>query len=97
MVDMDFSENYEIVHRLEIQSEHWAHEQVTLHICIAHFRADGTWRSEAYVFVSGDRNHDTYFVQGIMDGLADHFAARGIKPSSWYFHRRSAQPLQEQI
>ena len=85
MVDMNFSENYEIVHRVEIQSEHWAHEQVTLHICIAHFRVDGSWRSEAHVFVSGDRSHDTYLVQRIMDGLADHFAARGIKPSSWYF------------
>ncbi len=30
--DMDFSENYDITHKVEIQSEHWAHEQVTLYI-----------------------------------------------------------------
>jgi hypothetical protein len=58
--------------------------------CIAHFRVDGSFRTEAHVFVSADRSHDTYLVQGIMDDLADHFAARGIIPSSWYFHTDGA-------
>ena len=36
VVDMDFSENYDIVHKVEIQSEHWSHQQVTLFIVITH-------------------------------------------------------------
>ena len=70
MCDMDFSENYDITHKVEIQSEHWAHEQVTLYILISHFKnkTSGRWTSEAHVFVSGDRAHDTYFVQHALSG-----------------------------
>ena len=68
-IDMDFAENYEIVHKIEIQSENWAHQQVTLYIVMAHFKNGGSWKSEAHVFVSGDRSHDTYFVQHAMAGV----------------------------
>jgi hypothetical protein len=34
--DMDFSENYTIMHQIEAQHEHWGHEQVTLFIVITH-------------------------------------------------------------
>lgn len=68
-VDMDFAENYEIVHKVEIQSEHWQHQQVTLYIVIAHFKKNGVWTSEAHIFCSADRGHDTYFVQRAMQGL----------------------------
>lgn len=37
-MDMDFAENYEIVHKIEIQSEHWSHQQVTLYVVITHHR-----------------------------------------------------------
>ena len=67
-VDMDFAENYEVLHRVEIQSEHWNHQQVTLYIVISHFRQNGKWTSEAHVFVSADHSHDTYFVQRAMQG-----------------------------
>ena len=67
-VDMDFAENYENVHRVEIQSEHWQHQQVTLYIVITHFRSNGIWTSEAHVFVSADRSLDTFFVQRAMAG-----------------------------
>ena len=68
-VDMDFAENYEIVHKIEIQSEHWKHQQVTLYIVITHFKSNGQWKSEAHIFVSSDGSHDTYFVQRAMAGF----------------------------
>ena len=68
VVDMDFAENYEIVHKVAIQSDHWSHQQVTLYIVIAHFKSGGKWTSEAHVFVSGDPYHDTHFVQHAVDG-----------------------------
>ena len=67
-VDMDFAENYEIVHKVEIQSEHWSHQQVTLYIVITHFKSNGVWKSEAHIFVSADRAHDTYFTQRAIAG-----------------------------
>ena len=66
--DMDFAENYEVVHKVEIQADHWKHQQVTLYIVIAHFKNEGMWTSEAHIFVSGDHSHDTYFVQRAMAG-----------------------------
>ena len=32
-VDMDFAENYEVWHKIELQSEHWVHNQVTVSFC----------------------------------------------------------------
>ena len=61
--DMDFAENYEVLHRVEIQSEHWNHLQITLY-----FRQNDKWTSEAHVFVSADHSHDTYVVQRAMQG-----------------------------
>jgi hypothetical protein len=89
-VDMDFAENYEIVHKIEIQSEHWQHQQVTLYIVITHFKTDGVWTSEAHVFVSADRDHDTYFVQRAMAALAQSFKERGREPKTWYFNTDGA-------
>ena len=87
---MDFSENYEIFHKIEIQSDHWNHEQVTLFITISHVRVEGKWRAEAHIFVSADKSHDTYFVQRAMESLAAHFARRNIKPAAWYFNTDGA-------
>ena len=88
-VDMDFAENYEIVHKVEVQSEHWSHQQVTLYIVIVHFRYKLTpeeeddapsyaLRNEAHVFVSSDMKHDTYFVQFALRGLVSDFERRGM-------------------
>ena len=46
----------------------WGHQQVTLYIVITHFKHKGKWTSEAHVFVSGDRDHDTFFAQRAMQG-----------------------------
>ena len=89
-IDMDFAENYEIVHRISLQSEHWTHQQVTLFIVISHFWKDREWTSEAHIFVSADGSHDTYFVQRTMGALKDHFKARGIEPKHWYFNTDGA-------
>jgi hypothetical protein len=95
IVDMDFAENHEIVHKVEVQSEHWGHQQVTLYIVITHHRveqASGTFEavSEAHVFVSSDRTHDTYFVQHALTELKTHFAARGMKFNHWFINTDGA-------
>lgn len=33
MIQIDFAENYEMVHQDEIQSAHWSHKQVTIFTC----------------------------------------------------------------
>ena len=89
-VDMDFAENYEVWHKIELQSEHWVHNQVTLFIVITHFREAGIWKEEAHIFVSADGSHDTYFVQRAMTALGEHFKLRGVAPASWYINTDGA-------
>jgi hypothetical protein len=102
IVDMDFAENYEIVHKIEIQSQHWSHQQVTLFIVIAHYRQPTTPAqqrngaaafevvNEAHVVISSDRAHDTYFVQHFLRGLHLHFKRRNINVSRWFFNTDGA-------
>jgi hypothetical protein len=87
LLEMDFSENYEIIHRVEMQSEHWGHQQVTIFMVISHWLEEGagqesTLRSEAHVFVSSDKNHDTFFVQHVLKHLAESFKDKCFK--RWY-------------
>ena len=96
-VDMDFAENYEIVHRIEIQSEHWSHSQVTLFIVITHHlekdNPEGSSKvvSEAQIFVSEDGSHDTFFVQHAMDKLQHYFKTeRNMTFSRWYINTDGA-------
>ena len=103
IVDMDFAENYEIAHKVEIQSEHWSHQQVTLYIVITHRRerledsdegAEGAEEykivSEAHVYASSDKHHDTYFVQHVMQDLQRHYRERGLTFSHWYINTDGA-------
>jgi len=46
--------------------------------------------SEAHVFVSSDRTHDTYFVQHALTELKTHFAARGMKFNHWFINTDGA-------
>jgi hypothetical protein len=102
-LDMDFSENHEIVHKVEIQSEHWGKQQVTLYIVISHHRertdpqnAESPWKlvSEAHVFVSSDGSHDTYFVQHALEKLREVYKRKfdllGKKVDRWYINTDGA-------
>jgi hypothetical protein len=87
LLEMDFSENYEIIHRIEMQSEHWGHQQVTIFMVISHWLEEQgdqepTLRPEAHVFVSSDKNHDTFFVQHVLSHLAVSFKDKRFK--QWY-------------
>lgn len=101
IVDMDFAENYEIQHQVEVQSEHWNHEQATLFMVITHYRdlveaaSEGkaaVYRivSEAHVYVSSDRHHDTYFVQHAMKDLQEKFRVRGKEFDTWFINTDGA-------
>ena len=75
IVGMDFAENYIIEYKVEIQSEYWVSIQLTLFIVVGHYRVaaeDGGFEllSEAYVVVSSDLRHDTYFVCPIWQAIS---------------------------
>lgn len=93
-LDMDFSENYEVIHKIGIQSEHWGKKQVTLFIAITHHREKTGFGSklvsEAHVFISPDSLHDTYFVQAAMDKLQDVFKQRGKQFDRWFINTDGA-------
>ena len=44
--DIDFAENYDIIHALEIQSAHWSHKQLTLFISINSYLLKSSWDKE---------------------------------------------------
>lgn len=90
IVDMDFAENYEIVHKFQIQSEYFGHHQVTLFISIVHYRVDGKLHTEAHIGVSGDLAHDTWFVQHFQRALADNLRGRGLQFKHWFFNTDGA-------
>jgi hypothetical protein len=83
MLEMDFSENYEMIHRVEMQSEYFGHQQVTLFMVITHWLgSDGELHSEAHVFLSSDKDHDTFFVQHVLSFFAKLFKDKRFR--RWY-------------
>jgi len=103
IVDMDFAENYDIMHKVEVQSEHWNNQQATLFIVITHHRkmikaadadeatpAEYRVFSEAHVYVSPDGGHDTHFVQHVMLDLQDHFRKRDLRFKQWFINTDGA-------
>ena len=85
---MDFAENNEIVHKIE----HWSHTQVTLYIVVTHHRTgDNQLKTEAQIFVSSDRFHDTYFVQHALSKLQKSFKMdKGKVFKRWYINTDGA-------
>ena len=83
---MDFAENYEIVFGIEVQSEHWNHESVTLFMVIYDTRhpTSLSTQTKAIVFVSSDKKHDTYAVQHFMTAMKEHFATKGQAYDRWF-------------
>ena len=72
LLQIDFSENYSIIQRNEIQSAHWAHDQVTLYTaCFWYGTPDGKTAIKTYVIVSDYLNHDKYAVAVFNDLLLD--------------------------
>ena len=58
-IQVDFAENYSIIQQDEIQSGHWAHDQVTLFTACANIDNDNV---KSYVIVSDDMVHGKYQV-----------------------------------
>jgi len=82
----DFAENFSTTHRVEVQSEYWNNGHVTLFIIITRRWAVHTGTGEqqlftqAHVFVSPDRTHDSHFVQHCYKQLVAYFDAPTVAP-----------------
>ena len=67
VLNMDFAENYSCVAQQEVQSAHWAHNQVTVHPTVAYYRCQNDecekTVTENILFVSDDKVHDAGAVQ----------------------------------
>ena len=72
---LDFAENYSCMSQDEIQSAHWAIQQVTLHPLVCYYKCQHPTHShvvqEALVFLSDDLNHDASAVH--------HFESKSIE------------------
>ena len=66
--DVDFAENYEIVHALEIQSAHWSHKQLTLFISINSYLVKESWDAEDGALPVGCKVTVEPNDKGVVDG-----------------------------
>lgn len=55
---LDFAENYSTKHQDELQSAHWAPNQITIHPIVCNYQD----KCHEMVFMSDDQKHDGYFV-----------------------------------
>ena len=64
---LDFAENYSCMSQDEIQSAHWAIQQVTVHPLVCYYKCQHPTHShvvqEALVFLSDDLNHDRVSIE----------------------------------
>lgn len=68
VVQVDFAENYSIIHQDEIQSAHWQHSQVAIFTCVVW--GENTTDSYAEV-VSDDLTHSKYSVWTFLKCIFD--------------------------
>ena len=62
VVNLDLSENYNIVIQDEAQSYHWASEHVTIHPFVIYYREDGKLKHSSFVVISPCLEHNTVAV-----------------------------------
>ncbi|KAJ4446138.1 hypothetical protein ANN_12830 [Periplaneta americana] len=67
LLQVDFSENYSIIHQNEVQSAHWSHDQVTLFTACFWYKD----KVKSYVIVSDYMTHDKYAVAQFVNVLVD--------------------------
>lgn len=68
VVQIDFAENYSILHQDEIQAAHWSHRQVAIFTCCV-WLPDGGKKS--YVVISDDTSHSKYCVSAFFDRIVE--------------------------
>jgi hypothetical protein len=64
--EWDFAENYTMIHNNAIQSEYWNQSQLTLLVSLTHYwdpKDQDNILTDVHIYLSGDRKHDTSFVQ----------------------------------
>ena len=64
--EWDFAENYTMIHNNAIQSKYWNQSQLTLSVSLTHYwdpKDQDNMLTDVHIYLSGDRKHDTSFVQ----------------------------------
>lgn len=71
VVNLDFSENYNIVVQDEAQSYHWASEHVTIHPFVIYYREDDKIKHSSFVVISPCLEHNTVSVYTFQKKLVE--------------------------
>ena len=64
---LNFAENYSTKHQDELQSVHWAPNQITIHPIVCNYQD----KCHEMVFMSDDQKHDSYFVDHCITKATD--------------------------
>ena len=77
---LDFAENYTCQYQREIQSVHWHHTTVTLHLIVCYYQCadweEGGVVCETLAFISDDKVHDFHAVQTFVCLAMEHLRGR---------------------
>lgn len=65
LLQVDFAENYSVLFQDEIQSAHWAHQQITIFTAVAWCKCG----SKSLVVVSDETNHGKYAVWSFLSAI----------------------------
>lgn len=91
LVTGDFAENYSVVRQDEVQSGHWAKNQITIHPFVVYFKSEGPIKHMNFAFLSDCLNHDTIAVYTFQSRLIEYL--KNINPNFkkiFYFSDGSA-------
>lgn len=75
VVQVDFAENYSIIHQDEIQSAHWQHSQVAIFTC----EVWGENTTDSYAVVSDDWTHSKHSVWTFFKCIFDNHDLSGTE------------------
>ena len=78
---VDFGENFSCYHQDEVQGDHWAKQQVTIHPVVAYFHCpeDGELMRESFCFISDDLKHDAHAVHHFCSDVLTQLRRRGVE------------------
>lgn len=71
VIQIDFAENYALIHQDEIQSAHWSHKQVTIFTCCIWFDDE----TKSVAIISNDTSHTKQAVWTFLKNIMDYIQA----------------------
>ncbi len=77
---MDFAQNFEHKHTVELQSSHWHHQQTTIHPVVCYYSCPACQKlcKEELIMLSSDKTHDAFAVKAFKDTALQYLESNSV-------------------